>query len=169
MRPDWTLEIQGLSGVRRFLPTRVPAGWSVAEIRLGVASVLDTPIDFSGSSRVVDALEVVLTDRVATTRGMVRSRNGSNVGGLRVAAFSTDRSRWYDRSRFVTSTVTTNDGAFSFTSLPTDTYYVAIVPSSLDDPNAWRDPSALDELAWRASTVSVQEGTTVTIELESRP
>jgi hypothetical protein len=80
--------------------------------------------------------------------------------GASVIVFSTDRTRWYPRSRYVQRDRTEADGSFSIAGLPPGNYYavpVRDVPADGDD--AWQEPAFLESLIPAALTALVGDGT----------
>lgn len=167
--PDWSFEAAGITGARRLLPLRMPPGWTLEDVRARGVSALDAPIDFSaGDASVVD-IEIVLSDRASRVDGRVLTARNQPVSQARVVVFSSDRRRWYDRSRFMASAVTDAEGRFSIEGLPFDTYYAATMDADVDgDENAWRDPSVLSTLVTAAQSVIVRDGERLTIDFRQR-
>ena len=147
---------------------RLPPGWSVQDVRANGVSVLDAPVDFSSTAGTEVRVDIVLSDRISEVRGHVRDGHNLGVSGQRIVVFSTDRRRWYDRSRFVAATMTDASGSFSIAGMPFDTYYVVVTAPSTDgDAQAWRDASLLELMTRRASTLVLREGQTQVLELRA--
>lgn len=170
VRPDWTFDMSGISGVRRLALIRVPRGWSLRDVRIGGVSIADEPMRFrAGQSRT--EVEIVLTDRLTVLRGIVVDDRGRPAPASAATVFSADRTRWYPKSRFVRKADTGVGGVFVVEGLPAGEYYIAAVARVPDDgEEAWQDPAFLESLAGRASTVSLNEErrTNVSLRLPAR-
>jgi len=91
--------------------------------------------------------------------GSVRDDRARPMVAASVIVFSTDRARWYPRSRYVQRARTETDGSFSIAGLPAGNYYaipVRDVPADGDD--AWQEPAFLESLIPAALSVLVGDG-----------
>jgi hypothetical protein len=168
---DWRFEMAGVSGPRRLQLVRAPAGWALKEIRVNGIDATDRPLAFGRPNQSLSDVEVVLTDRVSELAGTIADDHGSVVPGARLIVFATDRSRWYQASRFMRVATTGGDGAFSIAGLPFGSYYVvALASAPAGDEDGWQDPQVLESLVPRASSVTVRDGEkqTLGIRLRSR-
>jgi len=163
---DGSFDVAGINGPRRIEVTRVPAGWAVDAVRAGGIDITDRPITFGRAEQSLRDVDVILTDRISELRGTVLDSAGQATAGQAVIAFTIDRTRWYDRSRFVRRTDSGSKGDFTIEGLPFGTYYVAAMPRP--DGDAWRDPALLDALAARAATVVVREGQRQAVQVRLR-
>ncbi|MEO8257728.1 MAG: carboxypeptidase-like regulatory domain-containing protein [Acidobacteriota bacterium] len=173
VRADWTFDLAGINGPRRFRLGNA-RGWALKAIYLDGADVLDRPLPFGTTAQSVRGLEVVLTDRVTELSGRVSDGNGRAVNNWVVIAFGVDRESWYPGSRFVDQTARPQaDGRFVITGLPPGEYFVAALarrPPSEDDGQR-QDPAFLDAIAGQAQRIILLDGQKVTIDpkLLSRP
>ncbi len=162
---DSTFELTGINGPRRLLVTRTPPGWALESVRVGGLDVTDRPLAFSDATPTIDDVEITLTDRFATVQAtMVDSASKALAG--RVVVFSTDRNDWYPGSRFVRAASSTSTEPALVEGLPPGSYYAAALDR--DPPlgaGAWQDPSFLESLALRATTVTVHPQATTTVRL----
>jgi protocatechuate 3,4-dioxygenase beta subunit len=156
---DWTFEMTGINGPRRLQLMRAPAEWALKEIRVRGFDVTDRPLPFGTKTQSVTDVEVVLTDRVSTVMGAVSDSDGRPVVPGYVLVVSTDRSRWYPKSRFMRTTAIGTGGAYSLSGLPFGSYYVVAAERLPDDgDDGWQDPDFLEPLLSVASTVTIAEG-----------
>jgi len=163
---DWSFEVRGINGPRRLQLLRVPAGWMLKEVRVRGLDATDQAIVFGRRDQSLADVEVVLTDRVSAVGGSVVDDHGRGAAAAQVMVFSTDRSRWYEASRFMRKTAAAADGTFSASGLPFGSYYVAALarlPFATDEE--WQDPSFLESLARRAASLTIREGETQPITL----
>ncbi|HEV3139949.1 MAG TPA: carboxypeptidase-like regulatory domain-containing protein [Vicinamibacterales bacterium] len=171
IHPDWTFDIAGINGPRRFELLRWPNGWMLEEIRANGIDVTDRPLPFGKAEQSLRDVEVVLTDRVSELAGAItddRDQALATAAGSIAIAFSTDRSRWYEESRFVRKATAGSNGEFSIVGLPFGTYYVVVLGRTpLQGDGAWRDPAVLDALTPRAVTVVVRDGQRQTVRVRT--
>ena len=153
---DWTFEMAGITGPRRFQLLHAPSEWALKEILINGIDVADRPLPFGTAEQSLSDVEVVLTDRVNEVTGRITDEEMKSVPGSAVLVFATDRDRWYPASRFLRTTLAGSDGTFSLTGLPFGSYYAIAVRSlPSDGDQAWQDPQFLTSLIPRASAVTL--------------
>jgi protocatechuate 3,4-dioxygenase beta subunit len=163
---DWNFAIAGVSGPRRLLPTRLPRGWALKEVRASGVDITDQRLSFGAANQSIADIEVVLTDRPSTLAGRVADATGRAVAGRRVVAFSPSQDTWYPGSRYLQEVVTNRNGAFAAVGLPPGGYFVVVLPASArDDANWWREPEVLESLMSTSTFVTVDEGSRTTVQL----
>lgn len=81
-----------------------------------------------------------------------------------VVVFSSDPTKWTDRSRFVQLARPTQQGRFDVRGLPPEDYLVVALPSV--DGFEWQDPDCLQRLRAQATTVALMEGESRALELK---
>jgi len=163
--PAGSFELNGLSGIRRLEVVDIPKGWAFKELRLNGVDITDRPLAMNGQP-IVSGLEVVLTDRVSVLSGTVRDDRNRPVPSSSIVVFSTDRDRWYWRSRFLRLTTTTAEGAYSLEGLPAGSYDVAaisVLPK--DGEDAWQDPEYLSAVSRAATTTTLRDGEHTNLDL----
>lgn len=168
---DWSFEMAGVSGPRRLQLVRAPAGWPLKEIRVNGIDATDRPLAFGRQNQSLSNVEVVVTSRISELAGTIADEHGSAVPAARLIVFATDRSRWYQASRFMRAATAGDDGAFSIAGLPFGSYYAAALASApAGDEDGWQDPQVLESLVPRASSVTMRDGEkqTLSIRLPSR-
>jgi hypothetical protein len=163
---DWTFEMSGVNGPRRLQLARAPAGWTLKQILVNGIDVTDYPLPFGRADQSLSGVEVVLTDRLNELNGTIADDHAEPVRGATLVVFSTDRSRWYQASRFVRKTVTGPDGAFTLAGLPLGSYYAAAVARlPAEGADAWQDPEFLATLVAPASSVTLGDGARTSLNL----
>jgi hypothetical protein len=164
-QPDGSFELIGLIGPRRLLVAKIPPGFALEEVRVNGMEVTDRPVRFD-MSQPTTSVEVVLTDRVSVLSGRVTGDDGKPAVSAPVIAYSRDRDRWYELSRFLRLTRTGEDGTYTIEGLPFGSYY-AFAPNDLpsDGADAWQEPAFLEAAMRRASSFSVREGERTTLDL----
>ena len=164
---DWTFDIRGVNGPRRFQLVRAPAEWTLEDVRVNGVSVVDRPLPFGRREQSLQDVEIVVSDRVSELTGTVTGDRDSPAPGASVFAFSIDRDRWYLASRFLRMATAGERGAFSIKGLPFGSYYVIAVDRLPDEgDNAWQDPNFLAGLIRTANTVTVRDGQSQALDLK---
>jgi protocatechuate 3,4-dioxygenase beta subunit len=163
---DWTFTIANASGARRFRMRTAPPGWMLKSIRSKAGDITDAVMSFGTGRESLQDVEVVLTDQVTHVSGAVTDGRGAPAN-CAVVAFSSDRSRWFEASRFFALRRPSADGTFRIDGLPPDEYYLAAVDqvSGDDDGGDWQDPEFLDRLSRNATKVMLTDGERLSVSL----
>jgi len=166
IRSDWQFQMAGLNGPRRLQLQSVPPGWTLKEILINGIDATDRPIPFGRQEESLAGVEVVLTDRLNELNGRVTDDRARPAAGANLLVFSTDRDRWYPASRFLRTASVGPDGGFLVQGLPAGSYYAAVVARlPQDGDGAWQEPAFLEALRPDASTLTIVEGQTRTVNL----
>jgi len=160
-RDDLTFEVLKLSGLRRIVVSVSDPAWALKKIVLNGIDVTDAAVDFRGAA--VEGVEVVLTPKVSRVSGVVSDDKGP-VTDYAVVIFSSDPTKWTDRSRFVAMTRPTQQGRFELRGLAPDEYLVIALPGVTGQE--WSDPDFLQQLRLDATAFSLAEGETRTFQLK---
>ncbi len=165
VKADGTFELRGLIGTRIIRASNLPAGWMLKSVRVNGNDVTDTGLDFKPGEN-VSGLEVTLTSKLTEVNGTVK--NGSQqVKDYTVVVFADEPQKWaLPNSRYVAGTRPDLEGRFQIKNLPAGSYY-AIAVDYLPQ-GEWGDPDILERLKPNATTFSVNEGQTKTLELTLR-
>jgi protocatechuate 3,4-dioxygenase beta subunit len=165
-RDDLSFEVSRLSGLRRILVTVGSPNWTVKRITRNGIDITDTPQDFRSTN--VEDVEVVLTPKITRLTGGVSDAKGP-IGDCAVVAFSTDPTKWVDRSRFVMLTRSTLQGRFELRGLPPEEYLAIALPRIVQ--SEWEDPDFLQQLRAEATTFTLGEGDSrvLDLKLKKRP
>jgi hypothetical protein len=160
-RDDLTFEVTKLSGLRRILVNLSDPNWALKKIMLSGVDVTDGAVDFRGAD--VEGVEVVLTPKVSRVSGSVSDDKGP-VSDYTVLIFSSDPTKWTDRSRFVVMIRPTQQGRFELRGLPPEDYLAIALPGV--NALEWTDPDFLQQLRLEATSFSLAEGQTRTLDLK---
>lgn len=164
VKADNTFELTGLAGGRIIRAANVPAGWMLKAVRLNGQDITDTGAEFK-AGETVSGLDIVLTSRLTRVSGVVKGAEGDAVKDYTVVVFSDDPERWtVPQTRYVAGSRPDQDGRFQFRNLPPGTYFAVAV--EYVEQGAWGDPDLLNRLKEKASTFSLDEGETKTLDLK---
>jgi len=155
---DWTFAFSGINGPRRLRLLHAPAGWGLRGIYVSGIDVTDRPLSFGTERESLRDVEVRLTDRVAEIAGTVKDAQGRAAAGALVIVYSSNRDRWYDRSRYLVTTMSNGDGVFSVADFAPGEYFVAAVDPAYAQSGEWQNPELLQALMPRAVRVVLAEG-----------
>jgi 5-hydroxyisourate hydrolase-like protein (transthyretin family) len=165
-RADLTFEVAKLNGMRRLFVNVSSPGWALKKITLNDLDITDAPVDFR--TKDVEGVEVLLTPKVSRITGTVSDDKGP-VTDYAVVIFSSDPTKWIDRSRFVVMGRPTQQGAFDLRGVPPDDYLAIAMPNVV--ANEWMDPEFLQQLRVNATSFVLTEGEsrTLALKLKKRP
>jgi hypothetical protein len=158
---DWTFVAPNQFGTRIIRATASDP-WTLDRVTVDGRDATDTPIDFSVGQ--ISNVEIVFTDRAPSLSGRISGGDGKPVQDALVLLFSTDASKWTDRSRFMSVARSTADGRFEMRRLTPGPYYVAAVPFTTDPDLISFE--TLMSLRSRATTVTLLHGETRAIDLK---
>jgi hypothetical protein len=158
---DWTFQAIHLSGRERIFVNVASPGWMLKKITHSNIDVTDEPLDFRDKD--VDDVEIVLTSKVTRVTGSVSDDKGP-VSDYAVVIFSSDPTRWTDRSRFVVMARGVLQGRFDVRTLPPDDYLAVALPNVV--ATEWMDPEFLQAIRSQATAFTLMEGESKTLELK---
>ena len=159
---DLTFEMKAQPGKFRVALFGQTPGWSIRAVRYRGTDVTDSGIEFRPSEDVAD-IEVELTNRVTDVSGLVTNTKGEAVRDYSIVVFPRDREKWTPNSRYMRTTRPDQDGRYKVNGVPPGEYLVI----ALDylDTNEWNDPEFLDRVRSKATSFSVNEGETKSVDL----
>lgn len=171
VRADGTFTIESIPPLPVLLDAAVPAriagsregqSWRVKAIYLNGQDISDVPIEVRPGQS-LSGVVVVFSDSVSGLSGEVR--DGSQpAANCAVVVFSVDATLWRTpQSRYLRMTRTDVAGRFDIRPLPPGPYCVRALKDI--DPLQWSNPDVLERLRADASTVTVIENETRSINL----
>jgi hypothetical protein len=164
VKADNTFELKGLAGGRIVRIANVPAGWMLKAVKLNGQDITDGGTDFK-AGEAVTGLEVVLSNKLTQVAGTVKGTGGDPVKDYTVVVFSDDSQKWaIPQSRHVAGARPDQDGRFQFRNLPAGSYYAIAV--EYIESGAWGDPDLLARLKDKATSFSLDDGQTKTLDLK---
>ncbi len=160
---DLTFELKSRPGKMKLAFAGQAPGWTIRTVRYRGVDVTDTGIEFRPNENITE-IELELTNRVTDLSGVVTNSKGEALKDYSVIIFAQDREKWMPGSRFLRSGRPDQDGRFKLSALPPGDYYVM----ALDylDQDAWTEPEYLERVRNRATSVSINEGETKTVDLK---
>jgi uncharacterized protein (DUF2141 family) len=153
---DWTFELTDVIGPGRLRVARAPSGWSVSRVIVNALDAIDAVMPFGAESQSLTDVQILMTSKITRLSGTVVDASRA------VIAFTEDRDRWYQGSRFLAAARATPAGRFSIDGLPAGAYLVAAV-ERLPDGDDWEDPYFLGPLAARATRIALTDDQPFTI------
>lgn len=162
VKADGTFELRGLMGTRIVRVGNLPPGWMLKSVRVNGQDITDIGMDFK-SGEAVSGVEVTLTSKLTEVDGTVK--DGSQpLKDYTLVVFSDDTQKWsLPNSRYVTSTRPDQEGRFQVKNLPAGSYYIIAVDYLAQ--GEWNDPDVLERLKPKATSFSLDEGETKTLNL----
>ena len=142
---------------------QAPRGWTIKSVRVNATDVTDTGIEFK-ANEAVSGIEVELTNRVSTVSGIVRNSRGDRATDYVAIVFSQDKDRWTPNSRYQSVGRPDQDGRFKISGLPAGEYYIAAVDRI--EPGQNGDPEYLENIRSRATSFSLMDAETKTVDLK---
>ncbi len=158
---DWTFQVIHLHGRERIFVNVASPGWGLKKITHDKIDITDEPLDFLEKD--VEDVEIVLTSKVTRVTGSVSDDKGP-VSDYAVVIFSSDPTRWMDRSRFIVMARGVQQGRFEVRTLPPDDYF-AVALSNVTGTD-WMDPEFLQSIRPLATSFTLLEAESKTLELK---
>jgi hypothetical protein len=163
---DWTFAADGVTGVFRFVAGRAPDGWWLKSVMIGGTDAAQDGVAFGSAEASRSDVEIVFAPAAAISG---RALDGRKQPALdyTVVVFSTDRTQWFARSRYMGLARPDLEGRFALLNLPPADYWVAAV-DVLDASRGcgeWLRPEILDSLIGSARRVRAAAGQETTLDL----
>lgn len=157
-----SFSLASLVGPMTFRVDGLPQQWIVKSVEVGGSDVTDAALEFKGSEQITGA-RITLSDKVTELNGSATA-GAATAKDYSVIVFADSPERWVFPTRYVRSVRANQQGNFTIRGLPPGTSYLAAAVSHLEEGEA-QDPEFLRQLRDRASTVSLRDGETRTVEL----
>jgi hypothetical protein len=159
---DLTFELKAQPGSFRVALIGQMPGWSIRRVRYRGTDITDTGMEFRPSEDVSD-VEVEVTNRVTDISGLVTNTKGEAIKDYSVVVFPQDRDKWTPNSRYVRNARPDQDGRYKVNGLPPGEYRV--IALDYVDSNEWNTPEFLDSVRPKATSFSVNEGESKSVDL----
>ena len=141
----------------------LPSGWTVRAVMLRGEDITDVPTAFRAEDS--DQLQIVISSRVSTLEGTVRSEGTSPPGEATVYVFGEDRSAWRMSSPRTHKSDAGEDGKFSVSGLAAGRYYAIAVARDGFRPVASPGEAFFDLLSKEATAFVIGDDERRTLEL----
>jgi protocatechuate 3,4-dioxygenase beta subunit len=168
MRPaivadDLSFELTAMPGRNRITMMNLPPGWAIRAVRVNSVDVIDDGIDVKPGERVT-GVDVELTNKIAAVSGRVTTAGGEPAKDSTLLVFASDSKRWKPNGRHYPRTARADqDGRFKVSGLPPSDYYIIAIDKL--EPGQWTDPDFLERIRSKATSVTIGEGETKSVEL----
>jgi hypothetical protein len=168
---DWRFTMSGLLARSRIALARAPDGWWIKSAMIGGVDAAQDPVSFGTKEDSRDDVTIVLADNGATIAGRVLDDRKQALEAFNVVVFATDRTQWFEGSRYIRTAGPENGGGFRVASLAPGEYYVAATDYLDTDPTAegMKTTDALSGLARSAERVTIGEGQRRLVDLRLVP
>jgi hypothetical protein len=163
---DLTFELKARPGKMKLGFAGPAPGWTIRAVRYRGVDVTDSGIEFRANENVTE-LELELTNRITDLSGLVTNSKGEAQKDYSVIVFPQDRDKWMPGSRYVRSGRPDQDGRFKLSGIPPGEYY--LIALDYLDQDAWTEPEYLERVRNRATSVSINEGETKSVDLRITP
>jgi protocatechuate 3,4-dioxygenase beta subunit len=160
---DLTFELKTRPGRMKVALGGPAAGWTIRAVRYRGIDVTDSGIEFRANEDITD-IDVELTNRVTDLSGLVTNGRGAAVKDYSVVVFAQDRDKWTANSRWMRTGRPDQDGRFKITGLPPGEYHIVAI--DYVDPNEWTEPDYLERIRSKATSVTIGEGETKSVDLK---
>jgi hypothetical protein len=177
---DWSFKIDGLSGTCRSAPTApLTARWVLKSVILDGREVLDDSVWFE-PGRHYENVAIVMTDRRSQVRVRVTEVDGTPTGEYAAVAFPVQRDRWRNPERYIRAAAPLPPSflgmpdrsgtggepgrSLRFIGLPLGDYFLIAVDDI--EHNATRNPAVLEQLARKATRVTISERELIEVPLQ---
>ena len=163
VRDDWTFELKGLAGQRRFqIVQGLPPEWMVASVAHGQTDITDKAITVTED---LDGILITLTSRGARIRGTVVDDRAHAVKDCSIVVFAEDAGLGPPTTtRYLRSLRANESGSFAVDKMPAGNYMLAALPVLDEGDEA--DPELLEQLRSVAVRVSLRWGDTKEVPLK---
>src|SRR2546421_11376791 len=159
---DLAFEVTAPVGKATINVTNLPLGWWIRSVRVNSIDVTDDGIDVKPNEH-INGVEVELTNKVTTVSGIVTDGRGGAAKDCWTVIFPADSKRWTRSSRYIRAWRAGPDGRFKAAGMRPGDYYIIALDKM--EPGQNNDPEFLERIRPRATSFSLGEGETKTIDL----
>jgi hypothetical protein len=140
-----------------------PQGWFLKSVTMNGTDITDVPLDLHASTQSTD-VEVVVTDQQTIVSGTVKDSRGQPVKDYVVAILPDGLREGISASRFIRVVRPDQNGQYKTAALPPGAY-VAFAVETLDQGGLY-DPAYQQEMKPRAKSFRLEDGQTLTLDLQ---
>jgi carboxypeptidase family protein len=160
---DMSFELTAPIGKTRIVANNLPPTWMIRSVRVNSIDVIDDGIDVKANENVT-GVEIELTNKTSSVSGLVTNARGEPATDYWLVIFPADGKRWGPGSRYLRVGRPDQDGRFKVIGLPPAEYNAIALDKMQPGQNT--DPEFLERIRGRASSFTLLEGETRTIDLK---
>jgi protocatechuate 3,4-dioxygenase beta subunit len=160
---DLTFELTAMPGRNRLTIMNLPAGWTMRSVRVNSVEVIDDGIDVEPGEQIT-GVDVELSDKITSVSGRVTNARGEPVRECTLIVFATDNKRWKIQGRYLRTARPDQDGRFKVSGLAPSDYYIVAIDKL--EPGQGLDAEFLERIRSKATSVSVDDGETRSVDLK---
>jgi protocatechuate 3,4-dioxygenase beta subunit len=159
---DLTFELTAMPGRNHIASAMLPPGWTMRSVRVNNVEAIDDGFEVKPGEKIT-GVDIELTSKIAVVAGLVTNARGEPVKDCVLLVFPADSRRW-NSGRYLRTARPEQDGRFKVAGLvPADYYLIAV--DKLDG-GQWPQHDFLDRIRAKATSVTIGEGETKTIDLK---
>jgi hypothetical protein len=162
VKEDFTFEAKVSPGKFRMYGGAPAPGWTIHTVRQNGVDVTDS-LDVLPSGD-TSGIEIEFTNHLSELSGVVTNQRGEAARDYTVVVFSQDREQWTGNTRYSSQGRPDQEGRFKIRGLPAGRYY-AVALETLE-PGDTGDPDYLDRIRTKATTFTLSDGETKTLDLK---
>ena len=160
---EGNFQLVGVSGNVLLRAGPIPPGWTQKRVTVASRDITDIGIEVPvGES--LTGVEVVLTDRVSTLTGSVRTTRGEPVTDYVLMVLPREAKAGMAQVRFVATARPDQQGRYELRGRPPGEY-VAMAVASLDQSGVW-DPAVQERVRRNGKPFVLREGESLTLDLQ---
>jgi protocatechuate 3,4-dioxygenase beta subunit len=159
---DLTFELTAMPGRNRITSPNLPPGWTMRSVRVNSVDVIDDGFDVKPGEKIT-GVDVELTTKIATIAGLVTNARGEPAKDCTLLIFPTDSKRWKPSGRYLRTARPEQAGRFKVSGLAPADYYIIAIDKM--EPGQWADPDFLERIRSKATSVTIGEGETKSVDL----
>ena len=163
---EGNFQLVGVSGNVLFRAGPIPPGWTQKRVTVASRDITDTGIEVPAGESLT-GVEVVLTDRVSTLTGSVRTARGEPVTDYVLMVLPREAKAGMGQVRFVATARPDQQGRYELRGRPPGEY-VAMAVASLDQSGVW-DPAVQERVRRNGKPFVLREGESLTLDLQLTP
>jgi hypothetical protein len=164
LKDDFTFAAKASPGTNIIRVNSMPPGMGLRAIRAGGIDVTDSGFEVKPNEN-LSGIEIELTSHPTILSGQVTAGQGAPFGGM-VVVFARDEQKWTRTIRYIKTSRPDQNGQYKVTDLAPGDYYVAVA-NTVQNGDDYRDPEVLKRLIGSATSVSLNEGETKTLDLKA--